>query len=198
MALSGWQLSPQSLERFLAALDADRDAAGERYEQLRSKLARFFEWRGCPFPEACADEAINRVMRRLDEGEAVQDVRAYCYAVARLVLLESFKRQAKELQASTEFHQPAPTDDPDDAEARVTCLRRCLGQLTADDRDLVRAYYAESGARRIAARKQLAERLGISINALRLRAFRLSDRLQACVRGCTAATASPRPEMDRR
>jgi DNA-directed RNA polymerase specialized sigma24 family protein len=194
MALPGWQLSPQAFERFLAALDPNRDAAAERYEDLRSKLARFFEWRGTHFPEDRADEAINRVIRKIDEGEEVRDVRAYCYAVARLVLLEALKQQAKEQEAFHEFHRPAvsqverpvPLAESSDIDDRLRCLRRCMGELPAENRDLISAYYREEGARRIDGRKRLAERLGIGINALRIRAFRLSDKLQSCVTGCVA------------
>jgi RNA polymerase sigma factor (sigma-70 family) len=190
MASPGWQLSPRAFERFLTALDADRETAAERYELLRSKLARFFEWRGAAFPEDHADEAINRVIRKIDEGEDIRDARAYCYAVARLILLEALKKQTKEQEAFQEFHKPAPVDDSTDLEARLRCLRRCMEDLPADNRRLVRDYYRDEGAQRIGSRKRLAERLGIGMNALRIRAFRLTDKLQACVRGCVCGGAS--------
>ena len=44
-------LTEQTLAKLLDVLDADRDLAGERYEDLRRTLVRFFEWRGAPFPE---------------------------------------------------------------------------------------------------------------------------------------------------
>jgi DNA-directed RNA polymerase specialized sigma24 family protein len=184
MALPGWHLSPRAFERFLAALDADRDTAAERYEHLRSKLARFFEWRGASFPEDHADEAINRVIRKIDEGEEIRDARAYCYAVARLVLLEALKKQAKEQEAFEEFHKPLPVDDTSDVDARLRCLERCMAQLPQPNRELVREYYRDEGGRRIENRKRLADHLGIGMNALRIRAFRLTDKLQACVTGC--------------
>src|SRR4029077_6977680 len=88
-----------AFERFLAALAADRDAAADRYEQIRSKLLRFFEWRGGRFPEEHADETMTRVMRKLDEGEKIVDAATYCYGVARLVLLEALKQQDRQRDA---------------------------------------------------------------------------------------------------
>ena len=42
-----WQLSQEGFERLLSRLDAaDRVVAAEKYQGLRQKLQRFFEWRG--------------------------------------------------------------------------------------------------------------------------------------------------------
>jgi DNA-directed RNA polymerase specialized sigma24 family protein len=184
----GWQLSRPAFERFLAQLDPDPSVAAGRYEGLRTKLARFFEWRGCAFPDELADETINRVIRRIDEGEAIRDISTYCHGVARLVLLESLKRDAKERLASEEFHRTVPAAEDDDLEQRVACLRRCLKELPVAQQVLVREYHHGEGAEKISRRKQLAARLGIGMNALRIRAFRLADRLQACVAGCVGRT----------
>jgi DNA-directed RNA polymerase specialized sigma24 family protein len=186
-----WQLSRPAFERFLGLLDPDPAAAAERYEHVRARLTRFFEWRGCLFPEEPADETINRVIRRIDEGEEVRDAGTYCYGVARLVLLEALKRQVKERTASAEFHRSVPAADDGEMEERLRCLRRCLNDLPAAQRDFVRDYYQGEGADKIDGRKRLAQSLGIGMNALRIRAFRLSDRLQACVTGCLRATAAP-------
>ena len=191
-----WQLSQPAFERFLALLDPDARVAAERYEHVRAKLTRFFEWRGCTFPDEPADETINRVIRRVDEGEEVRDAGTYCYGVARLVLLEVLKRQARERSASEEFHRSVPAAEDDGMEQRLGCLRHCLSELPAAERDLVSEYYRGDGAARIDARKRLAERFGIGMNALRIRAFRSSARLQACVSACVARDG--RPEMKSR
>jgi DNA-directed RNA polymerase specialized sigma24 family protein len=184
-----WQLSQAAFERFLAVLDADRHAAAERYEHLRSKLTSFFEWRGSHAPEEHADVVINRVIRKVEQGEDVRDPHSFCYGVARLVLLEEQKRDAKTQAAYQEFHRSLPAADDDSGlEARVRCLRSCLAELLPRQRELIQKYYSDEGARRIDGRRRLAEALGIGMNALRIRAFRLTDRLQACVSGCVART----------
>ncbi len=190
------QLSRDGLARFLRALDADETTAGERYEHLRATLVRFFEWRGAPLPDLHADDTLNRVVRKLEQGEAIQDPRAYCYGVARLVLLEAVKRRVKEEEAAREYHRRAPGGADDDLDDRVRCLRRCLESLPPSEQDLVRDYYRGSGSDRIDGRRRLAERLGIGMNALRIRAFRLSGKLQACVTRCVQPPAAI--EMDAR
>jgi DNA-directed RNA polymerase specialized sigma24 family protein len=179
-----WQLSRHAFERFLEALDADPQAAAERYELLRAKLMRFFEWRGCAFPEEHADETINRVIRKIDEGEELREPGAYCYGVARLVLLESLKRQAREQDALHDYQRQAPATADGDLEDRLACLRRCLNSLPDPQRDLVRQYYRAEGGDRFASRQRLAAALGIGMNALRIRAFRLTDKLHGCVGAC--------------
>jgi len=42
-------LTTDTFARLLHCLDADRELAGEKYEDLRRLLIRFFEWRGAPF-----------------------------------------------------------------------------------------------------------------------------------------------------
>src|SRR5947199_10461635 len=84
-------LTSEAFTKLLARLDPDRERAGEKYEDLRCTLIRFFEWRGAPFPEEHADETFNRVARKLDEGVEIKNVGGYCYEIARLICLEAFK-----------------------------------------------------------------------------------------------------------
>jgi DNA-directed RNA polymerase specialized sigma24 family protein len=181
-----WQLSTLALERFLASLDRDRDRAAERYEHIRTRLLRFFEWRGCVFPDECADETITRVIRKIDEGAAIQDPETYCHGVARLVLLESLKERAKEREALTQV-QPlslSVDDIQDEVEHRLECLRTCMKKLPSDQQMLIAEYYRHDSGNRIEGRKRLAATLGIGLNALRIRAHRLSAHLGSCVGHC--------------
>src|SRR5436305_9402910 len=84
-------LTGEAFSKLLARLDADRERAGEKYEDLRHTLIKFFEWRGAPSPEDHADETLNRIARKLDEGVEIKSVGGYCREVARLVLLEVWK-----------------------------------------------------------------------------------------------------------
>src|SRR5206468_2890114 len=102
---------------------ADEARAGEKYERIRLALVKFFDWRRAHFPEELADEALNRVMRKVAEGETLRDVPTYCMGVARLVLLEALKRpesRRADLEEIGPLAAPAPADEGDDE--RQTCF----------------------------------------------------------------------------
>ena len=82
---SEWVLTQAAFDGFLATLDRDRDKAGEKYEYLRLKLLKYFQWCGSDVPDIDADETINRVTRRIYEGQDVYNLTGYIYGVAKLV-----------------------------------------------------------------------------------------------------------------
>jgi DNA-directed RNA polymerase specialized sigma24 family protein len=180
-----WYLTQEAFDQFLSLLDLDRDRAGEIYETLRRNLVQLFIWRGCRDPEADADETINRVIRKIDEGEEVRDVIAYAHGVARRLLLEIFKKQERE-QIGIDELPPlvAQPERQDDDEASVLCLRRCLNRLPEESRQLIVLYYQGDKSVKIENRKRLAASLRITLNALRYRAFDLRQRLQGCIERC--------------
>jgi DNA-directed RNA polymerase specialized sigma24 family protein len=176
-----WELTSEALAKFLVCLDQDADRAGARYESIRLALIKFFDWRGAPFPEELADESLNRVIRKIDEGEALRDVPTYCHGVARLVLLESLKRpdsRRADIEELDQVAAPEPEVTPDERLAR---FKRCLSELSAESRQLILQYYQDERRRKINNRLSLAERLGIPLNALRSRAQRIRDKLEECV-----------------
>ena len=171
--------------KLLATIGPDRESAGERYLELRGNLIRFFQWRGCPFPEDHADETINRVARRIDGGEKVRDPTRYFLGVARLVALEIHKEQAKERQALGELtNSPTASYQFEQLEPRVVCLDRCLQSLPPDSSELILHYYRGEGESKIENRKRLTERFRVSLNTLRMRALRLRENLLSCVEDC--------------
>lgn len=172
-------INQHQFERLLVALSADRAAAGEAYEHLRLRLVKFFAWEDCRHPEDCADEALNRVARRLGAGEDVHNLPAYAAGVARLVLKEALRAQNREHSTVAEIPvQPAP--EPDEETAR--CLEECLNQLPKEGKQLILRYYEGDAAARIRNRQQMAGDLGVSLNSLRNRALRLRDKLEECMR----------------
>jgi DNA-directed RNA polymerase specialized sigma24 family protein len=184
-----WSLTQEAFDRLLACLADDREAAGEKYLEIRRNLIRFFEWRGCPFPEDHADETVNRVARRLSEGEELRNPSAYFIGVARLLVLEIVKARAKESQALEEvaFSTVEPVEPTSD-EPRIECLQQCLGTLESENRELILQYYQGEKGEKIRNRRQLTTRLGVPLNTLRMRALRLRERLQGCVEQCVSET----------
>ena len=182
-----WALNQEAFDRLLVAFDADRETAGRKYLEIRNNLTRFFEWRGCSFPEDHADETINRMAKRVSEGEEILNHSGYAMGVARLLLLEINKGRQREQSALAEIGAAPDVYVPeDDGESRLTCLRSCLQTLSPDNRELILQYYQGEKGEKIENRKKLLQRLGIPVNTLRMRALRLRERLQACVEECVA------------
>jgi DNA-directed RNA polymerase specialized sigma24 family protein len=175
-----WVLSHEAFEVLLARLGDDRDRAGYRYEALRHRLARFFEWRGCPFPEATADEALNRLARRLAEGEEIHDLECYALGVARLLVRESSKAAKRELEAYDAAARTLGQADPS-LERLDRCVEACLDELPPAAREIIVEYYSADKHEKIVRRRELAARLGVSVTGLRLRAFRIRQCLAKCV-----------------
>jgi len=181
-------LTSEAFAKFLACLDADGERAGEKYEDLRRTLIKFFEWRGAPFPEEQTDETFNRVARKLNEGIEIKNVGGYCYEVARLVCLEALKGNDRRRDPlGTNYPDTAGADAADSAlerERLLDCLERCLNRLPAESRALIVEYYRDEKRDRIERRKALAEALGLRREALANRAQRLRDKLEQCVTRC--------------
>lgn len=176
-----WTLSQPSFDQFLAALDADRDAAGRQYEQLRIRIVKFFEWRSCPDPDSLADEAFDRVIRRVSQGEDIHDIAKYLYGVSRLICLEAAKRQRREEPIVIDFPiKPKAADD----DTHLRCLENCLSQISDANKELILRYYSFDRQAKIDDRKKLATHLGLSINALRIKALRIRAKVEECVTKC--------------
>jgi len=182
-----WTLTPESFDKLLVAFGGDRDAGGEKYLEIRSNLMRFFEWRGCSFPEDHADETINRIAKRIDEGEEILNPSGYAMGVARLLLLEIIKSRQREQSALTEMGTSSEAyGAPEDGDQRLDCLQNCLQTLSTDNRELILEYYQGEKSEKIQNRKKLLDRLGIPVNTLRMRALRLREKLQTCVEECVS------------
>jgi DNA-directed RNA polymerase specialized sigma24 family protein len=187
VARKGWVMDAAAFDALLERLGAERERAGERYEALRRRLISFFEWKGTSRPEDHADETLDRVMRRVHGGAAVEDLAAYVGGVARRLLLEVRREEQRGREAAAALPPAslAPVLQPPPApavQARLRGLEHCLGCLAAEDREVVLAYYSDGDEGRMAARRGLAGRLGVPPHVLRARVHRIRARLERCLR----------------
>jgi DNA-directed RNA polymerase specialized sigma24 family protein len=175
-----WVLTQETFDALLSWLDSDREQAGQKYEDIRRKLVKIFTSRGCPVAEDLADETINRVAKKLKEivDGYVGNPALYFYGVANNVHLEFVRKKPAPPPP------PPPPKSSDELERESECLELCMQQLSRQNRELVLAYYQEEKAAKIEYRKELAQRLDIALNALRIRAFRLRASLRECVFEC--------------
>lgn len=176
------EIVQNEFEKLLKWLDADYDAAGRAYERIRLRLITVFNARGCLIADELADQTIDRVTHKIDwlienyEG----DCALYFLGVARNVFHE-YTREPKleELPAVL-----ASAEDNVETEIHHECLGECLARLPAKQYELIMGYYEGTKRAKIDRRKQLVEMLGITSQALRVRALRLRVTLQKCVSSC--------------
>ncbi len=178
-----WVLSKSSFDQFLANLDTDENRAGQKYEALRKRLVKFFEWRACSHAEDLADETIDRIVRKLDLGEEIKDYVSYSYQVAKFLYLENLKKQVKQQALATEI--PVTTEYySDENNLQLNCLESCLGGLSENNRTMILHYYRDDKQAKIDYRKKLAETFGLTQNALRIKTARVRGKLEECVFKC--------------
>ena len=183
----------ESFEEILAWLNPDREVAAAMYVQLRHDLAKIFIFRGCADPEGLTDEVFDRVARKVHEVRPtyVGDPRLYFRAVANNVVKEDLKRPKIQVSLEEiELREPATTESPeDDAEEIEECLHSCLQKLSAENRRLIVDYYAKEKQAKIDHRSELAHQLGISVETLRVKVYRIRVSLQGCIERCLKSKA---------
>lgn len=186
--MAKWSLTDGAYDKLLACFSADKEEAGKQLLSAYRKLVRFFEWHCIDSPEQCADETIDRAARRIDEGERVDNLMGYLNGIAHYVLMENRKPTPLD-PLPIDLADQRPFDPPaedDEHEARLRCLDACLEELPAEDRIVILGYYQEEKRAKINFRKQMADRLGVGLNALRIRAYRIRIRLEECLDKCLA------------
>jgi DNA-directed RNA polymerase specialized sigma24 family protein len=180
-------MSQEELDDILAWLDANRERAGEKYEELRVSLIKIFSWNHCLDPEGMADETFNRVGRRA--GSLISnysgDPRLYFYAVANNQIKESHKKVNPHVPlGELDPAAPAPVEEDVGAELRRECFHQCLQALSSENRALIVDYYLMEKQAKINHRKEMAHRLGVAVGALRVRMCRIRADLERCVAHC--------------
>ena len=57
--MSALELNRAEFENLLTWLSPNKQEAGQKYENIRQKLFKFFDWRGCFAAEECTDQTID-------------------------------------------------------------------------------------------------------------------------------------------
>jgi RNA polymerase sigma factor (sigma-70 family) len=193
-----WELSGDAFRQLLQWLDDGTDSGGAKYLEMRRRLVAFFDRKNCLAPDDLVDETLNRVARRLKEVNAITDTTPaqYAYTVARFVFLEYLRRtETRAVRVDNLSKLDAPSVEVaadsevsrEEKEKLLDCLERCLDRLEPENRDLIMHYYRGEQRAKIENRRAMAERSGLTINALSIRACRVRGRLEACLSECAGA-----------
>ena len=171
----------EAFDKLLKWLDPDREQAAEKYQKIHTRLIGIFSNHGCADPEELADETIDRVIAKMDslsENYEGEPTRYFC-GVARNILKEDLKHRNTH-EPFAEHQQIEGKDD----QTKYDCLDRCMTEFPAPAQSVILAYYEERGVAKIQRRKKLAEELGITVTALRLRVFQMRLQLRKCLEKC--------------
>lgn len=173
-------LTPESFEALLSWLAQDREKAGEKYEAIRHRLIVFFTGRGCLEADELADETITRVAIKLPQliNGYQGDPAYYFYGVARNVFQEHLRRVPNVIKLP-----PMPTVW---SELQYVCMEKCMEKLPPQSRQMFERYHSGEEPGRTESRQSLAEQLGIALNALRIRVYRVRATLKMCIEECLA------------
>lgn len=192
-----WVLTRDALNGLLVRFDEDPERAAEEYELMRARLVRLFRYRGCSSTSELTDETVDRVARKIAEGQVIpgHELQSYFFGVARNVLREHLRgpdalaRPLDEIPLSEH-----PSEDPEElmeidrsrreSDRQLRCLEECLGRLPSETRQLIVSYYEGKERVKIKNRRRMAETLGISVNSLRIRLHRSRQKLEECVSKC--------------
>jgi DNA-directed RNA polymerase specialized sigma24 family protein len=186
-------LTQLAFSRLLAWLDEGIESHGARYLEMRRRLVTYFDRRNRSAAEELADETLNRIARKLEQSGTivVTPPARYCYVVARFVLLEDFRHERRHVVldepriADASLARAVGPFDPDSGrtiqDGRLDSLDQCLAALKPEQRELIVEYYRDDRRQKIERRRELAGRLGISMNALGIRVCRLRDALLTCI-----------------
>ena len=178
-----WSPTPESFEKLLLWLSANREESAEKYEAIRLRLIKYFACNSCgDADEQLADKTIDRVMKRLALGEIPEpftgDRVLYFLAFARNIRREHYIDQRREF--------PRLVIDPDrvQAEAEEACLSECVRMLQQEDRWLAIEYYRFDRTTKVAHHSNLANRFHLSMSGLRTRIHRVRAQLRPCIKEC--------------
>jgi DNA-directed RNA polymerase specialized sigma24 family protein len=189
-------LNRLAFSRLLQWLDDGVDSRGERYLEMRRRLVAYFNRKNRRSSDDLADETFNRIGRMLEKDGTIATTppARYCYAVAKFVFLEDVRRDRTHVSfdqslAADEWAWRTTSAEPDEGvairEQRFECLDRCLQELKAEPREFIVEYYRDSGRQKIERRRDMAKRLGITMNALSIRALRIRNALEERVEACS-------------
>jgi DNA-directed RNA polymerase specialized sigma24 family protein len=169
-----------SLEYLLEKLEPTAPTTQEAYKRCRSKMVKFFQWRGCEDSAALADETIARFVEQHASGTQVDPDKlySYLYAIALHVFYEFLRKKKKADRIRDKIKElwPARVLGSD---KKSECQKHCLERLEGDKEALLGRYYFTNEEP-----ADIADDTGITVGTLRLRIHRIKQELRTCCEDC--------------
>lgn len=174
-------ITPEQLQRLLQWFDADEDQAATLYLETRHRIEMYFAARKFQNAEELTDIVFERVLMRVDDWASQPDRKPiiFFFGVAKKVVLE----QAT-IPDPVELPKDIVAEKNEGKEILADCLEQCLARLSPEKHRLILEYYQDDRRAKIDHRKELAKKIGMSENALRLQVYRIRQELEICLRKC--------------
>ena len=174
----------KSLQMLLEVRSSNQDEAGVVYNELRNSLVRFFQIKGDSDPDEAADLTLDRAALKIPKDTLVENLKGYCFGVARFIFLERVRLTKKLNAAADEFYRGRDSSNiVQEADDEYALLRECFEKLTSAEKLLLRGYFIDLSFSELdKRRRQICLENDITPNNLRLKVFRLRQRLENCVK----------------
>lgn len=171
------QSDPTGFNKFLRTLEPNASSVDDGFLRCRTKLVKFFFWRRCDDPDNLADETTTRLLNKVQAGQEISGDNPYGYVfgIAKNVLREYLKaKNRRGFETDIDELRDAPA-----LEGTENCSSLCLALLSPEKREFLEEYYLDG-----IDREEFAREKNMTINALRLKVFRLREVLRHCMENC--------------
>src|SRR5215203_1188640 len=121
------EINPEAFEKMLLWLDENREIAGSKYEEIRFRLIKIFNYRRCTNSEELTDIVFDRVLKKIDENAVFNggNPALYFFKVADYIYRENLRKPiAVELPEDI-----ALEEDEESFRPHYECLKKCLKTL---------------------------------------------------------------------
>ncbi len=176
-------MTDKSLNVLLESFTENQDEAGRAYTNLRNSLVRYFQIKGDFDADEAADATLDRVAAKLAQNTKVDNLTKYSFGVARLIFLERLRTAEKAGTAQTEFYAQQKSDKTDEQTDDFSIFRECFDVLIDEEKEILKNYFADLPFANLTAhREDLSLKYNVSLNNMRLKVFRLRQRLENCLK----------------
>lgn len=156
----------------------DNSLTDQEALRIHDHVIRFVRRLQAKEPDEIAQETLFRIFHKIKTGMVIEQPLAYARRVAQHVLQEYRRNQKR--QRVLDFDIAAPPRGVSD-EQILRCMQVCQRRsLSSAERKLLQAFEETDSE----GRQRLAEKMGISRNALGLRIHQLRTKLRKCVESC--------------
>lgn len=171
----------EEFQKLLLWLDEDETEAGRKLTVIQSRVTKILISRGCVDADDLTIEITNRITVRIDQVKQSYPDPLRCFLG---FLQKVYREWLRDEVIKREARPPEPPRPAEVLEREDSCLKKCLAELSSEERDTFVRYFGGEGPARREERNKLAIEQDRTTNALRIQAHRLRKKTLKCLRAC--------------